>query len=259
MAANDLAKAERSPIIRKEHMQKAYEKHVPMELQEVKRELERFDPYKSIYRKGYVIGSVNGLAVSIPPTAEALGIGNVVPVEVALVRKPHTYEPRIYLPEKFEKIAKDSAYNALTIFKAIVGEDAYNFDYKVNFVQSYSEIDGDSATIAMLAAMLSSYAEVPIDQSIAVTGSLRLNGEVLAVGGIRAKIEAAKREGLKKVIIPYSNKNDANVEGIEVLYGKKLSDYLIKHGLLKFDDRNPRHKELKYKILKFEERILYAE
>lgn len=80
------------------------------------------------------------------------------------------------------------------------------------FEQSYSEIDGDSASSAELYALLSSLAEVPIKQSLAVTGSVNQRGQVQAIGGVNQKIEGffdiCKARGLtgeQGVLIPGSN------------------------------------------------------
>ncbi|MDD4876648.1 MAG: hypothetical protein PHQ86_05940, partial [Dehalococcoidales bacterium] len=80
------------------------------------------------------------------------------------------------------------------------------------FEQSYSEIDGDSASSTELYALLSCLAEVPIKQGIAVTGSVNQRGEIQAIGGINDKIEGffevCKAKGLngeQGVLIPASN------------------------------------------------------
>jgi len=57
-------------------------------------------------------------------------------------------------------------------------------------------------------AIISAYKKIPVDQSVAMTGSLSVRGEVLPVGGVTAKIEAAIVGGLKSVIIPAANLND---------------------------------------------------
>jgi predicted ATP-dependent protease len=80
------------------------------------------------------------------------------------------------------------------------------------FEQSYSGVDGDSASSAELYALLSAIAEVPIQQSFAVTGSINQRGQVQAIGGVNEKIEGffdiCKARGLtgeQGVIIPSSN------------------------------------------------------
>jgi ATP-dependent Lon protease len=85
----------------------------------------------------------------------------------------------------------------------------------IAFEQSYSGVDGDSASSTELYALLSSLAEVPIKQSIAVTGSVNQKGEIQAIGGVNEKIEgffdACQKKGLngkQGVLIPHSNIQD---------------------------------------------------
>ncbi|MDC7124789.1 MAG: AAA family ATPase [Spirochaetales bacterium] len=82
------------------------------------------------------------------------------------------------------------------------------------FEQSYSEVDGDSASSSELYALLSAISSVPLRQDIAVTGSLSQTGEIQAVGGLREKIEgfykvckAIKYTGTQGVIVPERNIN----------------------------------------------------
>ncbi len=81
------------------------------------------------------------------------------------------------------------------------------------FEQSYGGIEGDSATLAELCALLSSLSGIPIKQNIAITGSLNQKGEIQVVGGITEKVEGfyniCKKRGLKDkaygVILPKDN------------------------------------------------------
>jgi len=80
------------------------------------------------------------------------------------------------------------------------------------FEQSYGEVDGDSATVAELCALLSAIAERPLNQSLAITGSMNQRGEVQAIGGVNEKIEGffdvcsiLGLTGKQGVIIPSSN------------------------------------------------------
>jgi predicted ATP-dependent protease len=80
------------------------------------------------------------------------------------------------------------------------------------FEQSYGGVDGDSASSAELYALLSALAEVPIKQSLAVTGSVNQQGDVQAIGGVNEKIEgfydvcrARRLDGQQGVLIPKSN------------------------------------------------------
>jgi predicted ATP-dependent protease len=87
-----------------------------------------------------------------------------------------------------------------------------SIDATLTFEQSYGYVDGDSASIAELCALLSTIADIPVDQSLAVTGSINQFGEVQAIGGVNEKIEGffaiCKARGLNGkngVVIPKSN------------------------------------------------------
>ena len=89
---------------------------------------------------------------------------------------------------------------------------ALNFSASLAFEQSYAHIDGDSATVSEGCALLSALANVPIDQSFAITGSMNQLGEVQAVGGINSKIagffDACREQeltGQQGVVIPMAN------------------------------------------------------
>lgn len=91
-------------------------------------------------------------------------------------------------------------------------EQTLHFSAALAFEQSYGQVDGDSATVAELSALLSAISQLPIDQSWAITGSMNQLGQVQPVGGVNAKIEgffdACKLQGLtgkQGVIIPRQN------------------------------------------------------
>jgi predicted ATP-dependent protease len=86
------------------------------------------------------------------------------------------------------------------------------------FEQSYAGVEGNSASSAELYALLSALAEVPIKQSIAVTGSVNQHGEIQAIGGVNEKIEGffdvCKTQGLTGdhgVLIPAANQISARI------------------------------------------------
>jgi Lon-like ATP-dependent protease len=82
------------------------------------------------------------------------------------------------------------------------------YDIYVQFLQTYEGVEGDSASISVATAIISAVAELPIKQNTALTGSLSVRGEVLPVGGVTAKVEAAIEAGMKKVIVPKANFKD---------------------------------------------------
>lgn len=91
-------------------------------------------------------------------------------------------------------------------------QQSLNFSAAIAFEQSYGEVDGDSATVAELSALISAISQIPINQAWAITGSMNQLGQVQPVGGINAKIEgffdACQLQGLtgeQGVIIPRQN------------------------------------------------------
>ena len=94
------------------------------------------------------------------------------------------------------------------IIKKYFGQDIKEtYDIYVQFLQTYEGVEGDSASIAVATAIISSFKEIPVRQDTAMTGSLSIRGDVLAIGGVNAKVEACIEAGIKNVIIPKSNEN----------------------------------------------------
>ena len=89
------------------------------------------------------------------------------------------------------------------------GEDINDkYDLYVQFIQTFEGVEGDSASVSVATSIISSLKNVPIRQNVAMTGSLSVRGEVLPVGGVTPKIEAAIEAGLKEVIVPAQNRKD---------------------------------------------------
>jgi lon-related putative ATP-dependent protease len=106
------------------------------------------------------------------------------------------------------------------------------------FEQSYGGVDGDSASSAELYALLSALSDAPIDQSLAVTGSVNQNGEVQAIGGVNEKIEGffdickqRRLTGKQGVLIPAANVTDLMLreDVVEAAANGKFHIYPIKH------------------------------
>ena len=104
--------------------------------------------------------------------------------------------------------------------------------------QNYAGIEGDSASSAELYALLSSLAEVPLRQGIAVTGSVNQNGEIQAIGGVNHKIEGFFRvcekrglDGEQGIIIPWQNIRNLMLEEdvITAVRAKKFNIWAIHH------------------------------
>jgi ATP-dependent Lon protease len=92
--------------------------------------------------------------------------------------------------------------------------------------------DGPSAGVAMVTALTSLFTGIPVRNDTAMTGEITLAGLVLPIGGVKEKVLAARRNGLKRVILPRDNENDArelpeNVrKEIEIVYAERIDDVL---------------------------------
>ncbi len=100
--------------------------------------------------------------------------------------------------------ARASVENVLTVLRKFFDIDCRDYDIHMNFPGGMP-IDGPSAGIAMLTAIYSAIKEIPIPGDIAMTGEISIRGKVKPVGGVVAKVEAARRAGVKKMLIPKEN------------------------------------------------------
>jgi len=224
-AAGDVAKSEGAPLVEVEHIRKAKKIAKTLEQQVADRYISMKKDYNVYLTEGTEIGRVNGLAV--------LGgeSGVILPI-VAEVAPAHSRdEGKIIATGKLQTIAREAIQNVSALIKKHTGRDISNYDVHIQFLQTYEGVEGDSASVSVATAVISALERIPVDQSTAMTGSLSVRGDVLPVGGISAKIEAAMAAGIKKVIIPAGNKKDIMVDrleesGMEIVPVKNLSQVL---------------------------------
>lgn len=184
----------------------------PLEQQVADRLIERRKEYRSFRVGGLEVGAVNGLAIMGADTGMSEFSGIVLPI-VAEVTPAHSRaEGKIIATGKLGEIAKEAVQNVSAIIKKYTGKDISSYDIHVQFIGTYEGVEGDSASISVATAVISALENVEVDQTVGMTGSLSLRGEVLPVGGITAKIEAAAEAGLKKIIIPKANLRDVLIE-----------------------------------------------
>jgi Lon-like ATP-dependent protease len=105
---------------------------------------------------------------------------------------------------KRNSTARASVQNMLTVIKKFLGEDPADYNIHLNFPGGIP-IDGPSAGIAIMTAVYSAIKNIPLDGTLAMTGEISIRGKVKPVGGVVAKVEAARQAGVKKVLIPKEN------------------------------------------------------
>lgn len=114
-------------------------------------------------------------------------------------------------------MAKGSLDNVLTVLANRCSVALADYDIHVNFPGA-GPVDGPSAGVTMAVAIYSAIRRVPVDNTVAMTGELSLRGYVKGVGGVSAKIQAAKQAGARKVLIPRENWQEGyRTAGVEVV------------------------------------------
>jgi Lon-like ATP-dependent protease len=211
-AAGDLAKEQKAKTVGKKHVLDAKKLARPLEQQIADKYIENKKEYDVIVVKGKKIGRVNGLAVI--GGAEAYS-GIILPIESAVT--PGGKEKEIIATGKLGDIAKEAVKNVSAIIKNYFGEDLKEvYDIYVQFLQTYEGVEGDSASIAVATSVISAFGKIPIKQEVAMTGSLSVRGEVLPIGGVTQKVEAAIEAGIKKVIVPKANLKDIVIDSTKL-------------------------------------------
>ena len=164
------------------------------------------------------VGKVFGLGV-------AGFLGSVIEIEAVTFPAREEAKGAIRFYETAGSMAKDSVFNAASVFRRITGQDMADYDVHVNVVGG-GDIDGPSAGTAVLLAIISSVYSCPIRQDVAVTGELSIQGKVREVGGIFEKIYGARQAGIRKVIMPAENAKDVpdDITGIEVVPVASVSE-----------------------------------
>jgi Lon-like ATP-dependent protease len=203
--AGDIARQENAAITTAEHVTTAKKTARSIEDQvsdEITRHLRE---YEMTVVEGTRVGRVNGLAVT------GSDAGSVLPI-MAEVTPAQGASGTVIATGMLKEIAQESIKNVSAILKKFTGKDVRNIDIHIQFIGTYMGVEGDSASVSVATAVVSAIEGIPVRQDIAMTGSLSVRGDVLPVGGVTYKIEAAAKAGIKTVLIPRMNIGDVLIE-----------------------------------------------
>ncbi len=229
-AAGDIAHETSAQLVSLEHVMAAKKVSRTLEQQAAQQYIDVRKDYRVFATEGSQVGRVNGLAVM----GEA---GLVMPIVAEVAPAASKFEGKIIATGKLGKIAEEAVENVSAIIKKHLGKDTSNYDVHVQFLQTYEGVEGDSASVSVATAVISALEGAPIEQDIAMTGSLSVRGDVLPVGGVSQKVEAAIESGIRKIILPESNAADlvldeGAVKNVEIIKAGNIYD-VLEHALAK--------------------------
>ena len=153
--------------------------------------------------------------------------GDTLFIETALV--PGT--GKIELTGQLGDVMQESARTAITYIRSIaseydIEEDFYKkYDLHVHVPEGAVPKDGPSAGVTMFTSVMSALTGIPVKKDVAMTGEITLRGKVLPVGGIKEKVLAAHRAGIKTILLPADNK--ADIDDIPQTVRKQLNFILL--------------------------------
>ncbi|HIV17676.1 MAG TPA: endopeptidase La [Candidatus Alectryocaccobium stercorigallinarum] len=178
------------------------------------------------------VGIVRGLAWT------SVG-GETLQIEVNIM--PGKGELR--LTGQLGDVMKESAMAGISYIRSVAKK--YNIkdefftdnDIHIHIPEGAVPKDGPSAGITMATAMLSAITNIPVYADVAMTGEITLRGRVLPIGGLKEKMLAAKKAGMKKVVVPHENQSDVQemdeeiTGGMEIVFVEKM-DQVIKEAFV---------------------------
>jgi ATP-dependent Lon protease len=174
------------------------------------------------YENNQVAGVVTGLAWT------SVG-GDILFIESSITKG----KGKLTLTGNLGDVMKESAVIALEFLKAHsswlhLDQEVFDLhNVHVHVPEGATPKDGPSAGVTMLTSLASLFTQRRVKKNLAMTGEITLRGEVLPVGGIKEKILAAKRAGIKEIILCHKNKKD--VDEINASYLKGLTFYYVAH------------------------------
>ena len=178
-----------------------------------------------LHRSDAAEGNISGVVTGLAWTENG---GEILFVETSLSQGKGTLSTTGNLGE----VMKESAVIALQYLKAhadilnLTTQEMANWDVHVHVPEGAIPKDGPSAGITIVSALASAFMKKPVRPYMAMTGEMTLRGKVLPVGGIKEKILAAKRSGVKHIVLSHENKRD--IEEIKAEYIKGLDFIFVK-------------------------------
>jgi len=181
-----------------------------------------------------MVGVVNGLAVT------GASVGTLIEVEAAIIPAEAgkgkwtvtgvIEEEQIGSGDRSyrrKSMAKGAVDNVVTVLKSSCSLNLKDFDVHINFPGGVP-VDGPSAGISIATAIYSAFNRMPVNNLLAMTGEISIHGRVKPVGGVIAKVEAARGAGIQKVLIPQENWLTifADFPGIQIIPVKDIHEVL---------------------------------
>ena len=171
------------------------------------RNLEKYAGIPKLFRDQLLEENTVGVATGMAWTPYG---GDILFIEVKLIPGKGT----LILTGSLGEVMKESASAALSLIKAsasqlqLAAEIFEKNDIHIHIPEGGIPKDGPSAGITLATALISAFTGIAVNREIAMTGEITLRGKILPVGGIKEKVLAARRAGIRTIIMPEKNKKD---------------------------------------------------
>jgi ATP-dependent Lon protease len=171
------------------------------------RNLEKYAGIPKLFRDQLLEENSVGVATGMAWTPYG---GDILFIEVKLIPGKGT----LILTGSLGDVMKESASAALSLIKAssrelkLAPEEFTKNDIHIHIPEGGTPKDGPSAGITLATALISAFTNIAVNREIAMTGEITLRGKILPVGGIKEKVLAARRAGIRTIILPEKNKKD---------------------------------------------------